>query len=243
MWLAMTVVPVLTLLTTAVFQVHCHSPHTAHLKRSDDLTGSLEAVVSTQAQRLQTLEAELQALKNVVSAHNASPGSSFVRWGRSSCPSRATLVYSGYAAGSHNSDPGGGANRLCVTQTPVYDDTALDTYYGRLDGMEFSLSGHHYTDVVCAVCLASQRVTFMLPGTNRCPSGSVTQYKGHLTAGDHNAPTPSEYLCLDQQPEDRAGSQATQDSGYFEHVRSHCGALPCPPYVENKVVTCAVCSM
>ena len=77
----------------------------------------------------------------------------------------------------------------------------------------------------------------------RCPAASVEQYHGHLTAGDHNNEAASEYLCLDAVPEDRFGSQDAKDSAYFEHVRTSCGSLPCPPYVDSKVVTCVVCSV
>ena len=69
----------------------------------------------------------------------------------------------------------------------------------------------------------------------------MEQYHGYLSAGDHNNEAASEYLCLDSAPEDRMGSQSDLTSAYFEHVRTHCGSLPCPPYENNKVVTCVVC--
>ncbi|KAK7097137.1 uncharacterized protein [Littorina saxatilis] len=226
-------------------------PGMSHGKRSDDL-GSVQALLAVQAQKLSALEAELQAAKNTIASnqHNiaavqAKLGSTFVRWGRSSCPSESTLLYSGVAGGSLNTQSGNGANRLCLTKEPVFDNTTLDTYSGQLDGAKYYIPGHHYTDVVCAVCHSPRSVTYMVPGTNRCPPGSSEQYHGYLTAGDHNnlQAQASEYLCLDAYPEDLMGSQDDIASGYFEHVRSHCGSLPCPPYVDNKVVTCVVCSV
>nr|KAG5711596.1 hypothetical protein BaRGS_016778 [Batillaria attramentaria] len=47
----------------------------------------------------------------------------------------------------------------------------------------------------------------MVPGTNRCPSGSVLQYQGYLSSGQDNSPAQSEYVCLDGQPEDRVASK------------------------------------
>ena len=77
----------------------------------------------------------------------------------------------------------------------------------------------------------------------RCPSGSVVQYSGHLTSGNINDAVASEFLCLDSSPEDRLGSHNDESSAYVMYVKTHCGALPCPPYVDNKVATCAVCSV
>ena len=79
--------------------------------------------------------------------------------------------------------------------------------------------------------------------SHRCPAGSVIQYHGHLTSGNILTADASEFLCLDSAPEDRPGSHNDEASAYFEYVRTHCGALPCPPYVEDKVATCVVCSV
>ena len=76
-----------------------------------------------------------------------------------------------------------------------------------------------------------------------CPNGSVVQYHGHLTSGNNQDKANSEYLCLDASPGDRLDNGAEDDSAYFLYVIAHCGALPCPPYVNNTVVTCAVCSV
>ena len=73
----------------------------------------------------------------------------------------------GVTGGSFNHYAGGGANRLCLTKQPVFDDTPLDTVFGQLHGAQYYIPGHHYTDVVCAVCRTSLSVTYMVPGTNR----------------------------------------------------------------------------
>ena len=44
----------------------------------------------------------------------------YTRWGRTSCPPTASLVYSGRAAGSWFGNTGGGANYLCMPNDPDY---------------------------------------------------------------------------------------------------------------------------
>ena len=44
----------------------------------------------------------------------------YTRWGRTSCPPTASLVYSGRAAGSWYGNTGGGANYLCMPNDPDY---------------------------------------------------------------------------------------------------------------------------
>ena len=49
-------------------------------------------------------------------------GETYIRWGRTTCPNKrgTTQVYTGWAAGSHYGHKGGGANYLCLTETPQY---------------------------------------------------------------------------------------------------------------------------
>ena len=49
-----------------------------------------------------------------------SGGVSYIRWGRITCPTGATLVYNGKAAGSHYSKGGGATNHLCLPNDPEY---------------------------------------------------------------------------------------------------------------------------
>ena len=50
-----------------------------------------------------------------------SGGATYIRWGKSSCPTSSEEVYSGIAAGSHYSHSGGGTNYLCMPKVPEYD--------------------------------------------------------------------------------------------------------------------------
>ena len=68
-------------------------------------------------------------------------GSTYVRWGRTICPSTtgAEVIYSGRAAGPSFRDTGGGANMLCLPDDPNYLNRTADTIQGHspLTGAEF----------------------------------------------------------------------------------------------------------
>jgi hypothetical protein len=49
---------------------------------------------------------------------SSSTGPTYVRWGRTTCPTAATLVYNGYTAGTLQSDTGGGYNYICLHNNP-----------------------------------------------------------------------------------------------------------------------------
>ena len=65
---------------------------------------------------------------------SSNAGPTYVRWGRSSCPASATLLYAGRAAGSHHAHAGGGHNYVCLHETPSVgvNDTAVSTLGARL---------------------------------------------------------------------------------------------------------------
>ena len=73
---------------------------------------------------------------------SSSAGPTYVRWGRSSCPPAATLLYSGRAAGSHRSQNGGGHNYVCLHDSPKYfhNDTTQAASGGRLYRAEYETS-------------------------------------------------------------------------------------------------------
>ena len=77
----------------------------------------------------------------------------------------------------------------------------------------------------------------------RCPNGAVVQYTGNLASNHYQNAGVGEFLCLDYHQEERQGSQERKGGAYIEPAVTVCGSLPCPPYVNEKVATCAVCSM
>ena len=75
----------------------------------------------------------------------------------------------GYGAGTLDQSAGGGSNRLCVTNKPVFEKFPPKLKYAvsELAGMEYFLPDHYNTDTVCTLCRNSYAATFMVSGTNR----------------------------------------------------------------------------
>ena len=50
------------------------------------------------------------------------------------------------------------------------------------------------------------------------------------------------YVCIDHAPEaDRAGYEE-KGGADLSPVAAFCGSLPCPGYIQDKRLTCVVCS-
>ena len=81
----------------------------------------------------------------------------------------------------------------------------------------------------------------MIPGTYVCPPNWTREYYGWLMAEHHNHHRFT-YECLDASAETIIGGHASQNGALFYHVEPRCGSLPCPPYDEQKEMTCAVCT-
>ena len=115
--------------------------------------------------------------------------------------------------------------------------------FGNVPSSNHSLYNH---DVPCAVCYVAPRETvLMIPGTYICPSNWTHEYYGYLMTercshSSHKGRTTFE--CVDIAPEAVTGGHANRDGALFHHVEPRCGSLPCPPYEEQKEVTCAVCT-
>ena len=177
-------------------------------------------------------------------------GETYIRWGRKTCPKLpgTELVYSGWAGGSHYRHSGSGANYLCLTKRPQYlrfssrtnnngivygteYEATKDLPYGRL----------HDHNVPCSVCRVVQRSVFMMPGRYTCPSGWRREYYGYLVSA-HYRHHRSMYECMDRSPQAAIGGHRNHNGALFYHVEGRCGSLNCPPYNNNKELTCAVCS-
>ena len=182
-------------------------------------------------------------------------GVTYVRWGRTTCPDieGTELVYKGRAAGSHYSHSGGGANYQCITEEPEnfnFGPGTVDASY--IYGGEYEMWGNvpssslplHQQNVPCAVCYATTRVALlMIPGKYTCPQNWTREYYGWLMAERfHQAHHRSTFECVDASPEAIVGGHTNQDGALFYHVEPRCGSLPCPPYDEQKEMTCVVCT-
>ncbi|XP_033748451.1 short-chain collagen C4-like [Pecten maximus] len=200
---------------------------------------------------IQTLTIENTQLKTSISGNG---GTVFTRWGREDCPENVTtLVYSGYAGGSHYSHSGGAAEYVCMPTDPIWgphkDTPVYHGHAGYMYGAEYeeptALFGVKNTlqDVPCAVCMTKQySTTLMIPGRNECYTGWTEAYHGDLASGYYGHTAASQYVCVDSQPQVlETGSSVNQNGKLFYGVQSKCGPLPCPPYENGKFLTCVVC--
>ena len=175
----------------------------------------------------------------------------YVRWGRTTCPSTpgTELVYAGKAGGSHYTHGGGGANKLCLPDDPQYLSYQSGHQNSYLYGAEYQISSGqpfqsmHDHNVPCAVCHSSTRTSLLtIPARTSCPSSWTREYYGYLMAERHTHSGRSTFECVDSSPESVPGSAGNINGALFYHTEATCTGLPCPPYVDGREVTCAVCT-
>jgi hypothetical protein len=173
----------------------------------------------------------------------------YTRWGRTTCPAGASVVYTGYVGGKSHTHAGSGANTLCLTDTPTWGQFSAGDQNGALIyGAEFETSGYglanmtslHDYDARCVVCETPKSTTIMVPGTQVCPSGWTLEYSGYLM-GNHYTQNASEFICMDASPT-QSGSPVNNNGTLFYPTEAECGSLPCLPYVQDRELTCAVCA-
>ena len=178
----------------------------------------------------------------------------YTRWGKSSCPriQGTELVYSGLAGGSHHDHSGGAANYLCLPNNPQYGSygsgAQSGSYVYAAEYTGFSgqpMRGVHDHDAPCAICFASTRGSLlMIPAKTSCPAGWTEEYDGYLMSERHNIKSRTMYICVDRSPEsvpDENGHNGNRVELFM--VEAKCtGGLHCPPYNEQKELTCVVCT-
>lgn len=176
----------------------------------------------------------------------------YTRWGKTTCPCTATLVYGGYMAGSWYRNTGGGSNYLCLPKTPEYSTYVSGDGGSGLNGVEYEVAqgplysrGVNQHEAPCAVCDVPQRSRqLMIPAKVNCPSGWTREYYGYLMAGGSSRTTERmSFVCVDRYPEVVPGSYQNKDaSAPLYHVEATCHTLPCSPYNDYKELTCVVCT-
>ncbi|OWF44181.1 short-chain collagen C4-like [Mizuhopecten yessoensis] len=175
----------------------------------------------------------------------------YVRWGRKDCPGNGTeTVYSGYAGGSYYNHAGAAVDYVCLPPDPSWGPKKDIRSYapGYMYGAEYEdevLFNKNYKnkDVPCAVCRSSnQSTSIMIPARTTCYTGWDEAYHGYLASGYNSHVAASQYVCVDEIPQALIGGGSSDDNGkLFYQVRTRCGSLKCPPYEEDKVLSCVVC--
>ena len=178
-----------------------------------------------------------------------SGGVVYTRWGRKSCPTGAELLYEGITGGEWYDHTGGGANYVCLPKVPQYLSTNTPSAIGTsMYGTEYQfvndiLPGKSQHNAPCAVCYTSTKsVKLMIPARISCPSSWTIEYKGYLMTNHYNYKNNAVYECVDENPESIDGSEANTNGALFYFTVSTCNGLPCPPYVNNRAITCVVCT-
>jgi hypothetical protein len=191
----------------------------------------------------------LRNKKNKLEQMDTGLGVAYTRWGRRECPDGVSLVYKGFVAASRYSSVGGGANYLCLPdEDPVYVGTGTPSYKSYLYGTEYEFAGsgplHNLNnfDAPCAVCHARDRTSeIMIPARINCPETWHHEYTGYLVAEYYSAAN-AVYVCLDHDAEAIPGSSANTNPAGFYNVLNTCTAIKCPPYKNNGILTCVVCT-
>lgn len=212
-----------------------------------------EIKLEKQRSKIEKQTAELEKLRAV----QTSRGSSYIRWGRTTCSGDATLIYRGYVAGAKYNDKGSGSNRLCLHERPQWKRKIPGVQYFTCSiyGAEyemwnansvFSLTNNAGEPLVnhptpCAHCYTPQRSTnIMIPARTECPAGWTKEYQGYIVA-DHHLHQKSTFSCMDDAPETGTGGSSRDQSRIYP-VEVVCGSLPCSRYPSGHELTCVVCS-
>ena len=96
--------------------------------------------------------------------------------------------------------------------------------------------------LVLYVILLKKVVKLMIPAKTVCPTSWTVEYVGYLMAVRHIHKRNAVYECVDKDAESIFSSSGDIDGALFYFVRTICTGLPCPPYVNNRVITCVVCT-
>ena len=182
-----------------------------------------------------------------------SGGVTYTRWGRTTCPTDqgTELVYAGRAGGTHFGHEGGAANYICMPDDPNHLQyqsgvqgrsyvAAIEYWYGSHP----SLSTFNYHNVPCAVCyVATRSVSLMIPAKTQCPTLWTLEYIGYLMSHAHHNDGRTMYECVDKDPESVPGlNGGSSPTAYLYLVEPYCNGLSCPPYDDEKELTCVVCT-
>ena len=176
----------------------------------------------------------------------------YTRWGKTSCPNNTDtqLVYSGRAGGTNYNDRGGSADKLCLPNDPEYNiPGSIDlttSHKSVVHGAEYETSYPRQEvndhNVPCAVCdVATRARVIVIPAKTTCPPSWTREYYGYL-ATEYDGHYRSSYSCMDIDQEVIPGTGGGINLSQYYPAVSDCNGLSCPPYVNNRILTCVVCT-
>ena len=217
-----------------------------------DVNDNQETGIAKQREIKQSVDELRQAMNGNVAKKT---GTTYVRWGRTTCPNGADVAYTGYAGGSWYNHEGAASSMLCLPKDPDWAlyTNGVQSRSGYVYGAEYEPSDdrtdkffgkdHSQHDVPCTVCsMKSRSSSIMVPGKKTCPVDWSLEYWGYLMSGYYLHKGATDYYCIDAEAETLPGGAENKDGHLLYFVESRCGSLACPPYVEGRELTCVVCS-
>ena len=116
-------------------------------------------------------------------------------------------------------------------------------YGAEYDTDDFAPRAEDGNDLPCSVCRCTvDSSVLMIPGKSSCYDGWTLQYHGDLVAGYHAHKAATQYICLDEHYETLTAGQDNHEGKLFYPVKAMCGSLACPPYHNDRYLTCVVCT-
>jgi hypothetical protein len=82
---------------------------------------------------------------------------------------------------------------------------------------------------------------FIISGKHTCYSGWKEEYTGFLMT-EHKGYNHKDYVCMDKDAEPIDSDTSDKDGALFFGVRTTCGSLRCPPYINHTEMRCVVCT-
>ena len=158
-------------------------------------------------------------------------------------------MYAGRTGATFSGHIGGASNYICMPDDPQYTLAYQSGVQGRsyVYGTEYEgpplVSGREQHNAPCAVCYVStQHTVIIIPAKTTCPIGWTREYYGYLMSEASTINHRTMYECVDKDLESIPGSQDGINGCHFYHVEAHCNGVACPPYNNEKELTCVVCS-
>ena len=106
----------------------------------------------------------------------------------------------------------------------------------------FMLSYHVKTSFFIT---GTRSAVLTIPAKRTCPENWTHEYSGYLMASSEGARHPSNYVCVDSDP-DYISLQSPDAGGRWYFVNVDCqgpGSVgQCSSYINKSQMTCAVCS-
>lgn len=141
-------------------------------------------------------------------------------------------------------DPQWGIYDSKVNNNPIIGGAIFDVHDINVPNSPFDHEKYDHHGVACSLCRKKKKSsTILIPARHDCYGNWVKEYDGYLYAGHHTHAAATQYICLDKTPEALDKSPNWTAKKLLYPVTVNCnGAIPCPPFVNGREVTCVVCS-